>query len=216
MMHLRYALAILIFLIFSMGVVVIFSTSSAEVLDFELEKNTHQGLYKQLAFGLAALVVGYVTWKMGYRNFVQLSPYLGCAFILILILTLVPSIGREVNGSRRWIGFFGFYFQPSEFVKYLVPAYAIYYFLKPDGPGVSLRGFLWVTAISLIPLILIFVEPNNGTAAVIGLSLVVVFFIFRVPFKYWGLPLLIFTLVGATFASQLPYVTGRINVYLHP
>jgi len=51
---------------------------------------------------------------------------------------------------------------------------------------------------------------------VIGLSLVVVFFIFRVPFKYWAFPLIFFTLVGATFASQLPYVTGRISVYLHP
>lgn len=214
--HIRHALAILVFLIFSMGVVVIFSTSSAEVLDFELERSTHQGLYKQLAFGAAGLLVGYGAWKMGYRNFIRLSPYLGGIFILILILTLVPSIGREVNGSRRWIGLFGFYFQPSEFVKYLVPAYAIYYFLKPEGPGISLKGFLWVTGVSMIPLVLIFVEPNNGTAAVIGLSLVVIFFIFRVPFKYWGLPLLIVTLVGATFASQLPYVTGRINVYLHP
>lgn len=216
MIHLRYALAFLILAIFSMGVVVIFSTSSAEVLDFELEKSTHQGLYKQLAFGIAGMVVAYGTWKMGYRNFVRLSPYVGFAFILILILTLVPGIGREVNGSRRWIGIFGFYFQPSEFVKYLVPAYAIYYFLKAGSPAPTLRGFLWVAGISLVPITLILIEPNNGTAAVIGISLVVIFYIFRVPIKYWAFPLIFFTVVGATFASQLPYVTGRINVYLHP
>lgn len=65
-------------------------------------------------------------------------------------------------------------------------------------------------------MILILIEPNNGTAAVIGMSLIVLFILMRIPFKFWALPLLSLILVGGIFAYQLPYVTGRLKVYLHP
>jgi cell division protein FtsW len=63
---------------------------------------------------------------------------------------------------------------------------------------------------------LILVEPNNGTALVVAMTLVVLCLFIGVPLKYWAMPLCVLAIVGGVFASQLPYVTGRINAYLHP
>jgi cell division protein FtsW len=131
-----------------------------------------------------------------------------------LVLTLVPGIGREVNGSKRWINLLGFSFQPSEFVKIIVPAFFIHEYLKQSE--VSLKVFLKLLARSGLPIFLIMIEPNNGTASVIALTLIVAFWLVEVPFKYWAFPLLAACLVGGVFASQLPYVQKRIKVYLNP
>jgi len=60
------------------------------------------------------------------------------------------------------------------------------------------------------------VEPNNGTAIVIATTLIVLCCLACIPFRYWALPLIAFTCIGTLFAMHLPYVTARVNVYLHP
>jgi cell division protein FtsW len=205
-----------VLLLFSMGIVVIFSTSSAEVLDMELEVSTHHALFKQLSYGIVGAIAAYTLKRMGYHRFLVWSPYLFVLITVLLVMTLIPGVGREVNGSRRWLGVGGIYFQPSEFAKYIVPAYAIYRFVISDDSPINLKKFLLTSGICSVPLFLVLVEPNNGTMAVMALSLVVVFILMKVPFKFWGMPLLILTVVGGAFASQLPYVTGRMQVYLNP
>ena len=68
----------------------------------------------------------------------------------------------------------------------------------------------------LIPIGLILIEPNNGTVAVIGFSLLILCFLLNVSIRYWGIPLLICLVIATLFASQLPYVIGRVKVYLNP
>ena len=119
----RILLLLSISLIFVMGLVMIFNTSSAEVLDHSLSKSTHQALLKQILYGIAGLFLAAGIKSLGYKRLISASPYLLILFSFLLVLTLIPGIGHEVNGSRRWIGVAGFSFQPSEFVKYIVPAY---------------------------------------------------------------------------------------------
>lgn len=202
--------------IFVMGLVMIFNTTSAEVLDHALTRSTHQALFKQLFYACVGLCLAGGIWCLGYQRLIQISPYLFAFFCFLLILTLIPGVGREVNGSRRWIGLAGFSFQPSEFVKYIVPAYFIYRLIQLDPSTLSFKGFLKLMGLLAIPIWLILIEPNNGTAGVIGLTVVVVCVLSRIRFKYWALPLAIFIAIGAISAYHLPYVTARIKVYLHP
>lgn len=181
-----------------------------------LEENTHHALYKQLAFGVFGFAFAFIIRHVGYRHFLLWSPVFLALITVLLILTLIPGVGREVNGSRRWLGAGGLYFQPSEFAKYVVPAYAIYSFVIKDASMITLKRFLVTSAVCAVPAILVLIEPNNGTTAVMALSMVVLYILLRVPFKYWGAPLLVMILVGGSFASQLPYVTARIKVYLNP
>lgn len=212
----KLSLLLSVSVIFVMGLVMIFNTTSAEILDLALSKNTHQALFKQILFTVAGLILAAGVWKMGYRRLIAISPYLLAFFCILLILTLIPGIGREVNGSRRWISIAGFSFQPSEFVKYIVPAYMIHRLVPIDSTAMNFKEFLKLVGVLAIPILLIMVEPNNGTAGVIGLLVVVLCILSRIAFKYWALPLLVLVIIGGISAYKLPYVSARIKVYLHP
>lgn len=212
----RLLLLLCVSSIYIMGLVMIFNTSSAEVLDLALTRSTHQALFKQILYGCSGLILAGLVWKLGYRKIIALSPYLLALFCFFLVLTLIPGIGREVNGSKRWIVIAGFSFQPSEFVKYIVPAFMIERLLHIDPHQISFKAFIQLVGILAIPILLILVEPNNGTAGVIGLAVVVVCVLTRIPFKYWALPLLILMIIGGISAYNLPYVSARLKVYLNP
>ncbi len=212
----RLLLLLCVSSIFVMGLLMIFNTSSAEVLDLALTRSTHQALFKQIFYACIGLILAGGIWKLGYRRVIALSPYLLAFFCFLLILTLIPGIGREVNGSKRWIAIAGFSFQPSEFVKYIVPAYMIHRLLPFDPSLLTFQSFLKLVGVLAIPILLILVEPNNGTAGVIGVIVVIVCVLARIPFKYWALPLLVFIMIGGISAYHLPYVTARLKVYLHP
>lgn len=203
-------------LIFAIGLVMIFSTTSAEVLDHDLDRSTSHAVLRQIYYAIAGILLSFAIWKVGYKNLLRLSPPLLGIFTFLLLLTLIPGIGREVNGSKRWLNIAGLSLQPSEFVKYLIPIYFIYRLMLFEGKEFTFKCFLKILGIVSVPMFLILVEPNNGTVAVIGMTLIVVCFLTNVPFKYWALPLAIFVFVGGVFASQLPYVTARLRVYLNP
>ncbi len=202
--------------LFAIGLVMIFSTTSAEVLDHDLSRSTHQALVRQMLYAVAGFALASVVWKVGYKRMLSHSPQLLALFTFLLVLVLIPGIGREVNGSKRWISLAGLSFQPSEFVKYLIPAYFIHTFLQFKDGFAQLKDFLFVLGKIAVPMILVLIEPNNGTVAVIGMSIIVLCLLTQVPFRYWGVPLLVFLTVGAVSATNLPYVTARLKVYLHP
>lgn len=210
----KFFLLVLVTAVFAMGLVMIYSTTSAEIIDHDLESGSHHGFVKQIVFAVIGAGMGVAISKIGYRRFVEMSPYLLLLFIFLLLLTLVPGVGRVVNGSRRWLGVGGFSFQPSEFVKYIIPAFFIYRYMQIKE--FNLKKLLQVVGIIAIPMALILVEPNNGTVAVIGMTLFVLCLLTNVPMKFWAWPLVGFMLVGGAFAYNLPYVSARIKVYMNP
>ncbi len=203
-------------MIFVVGMVMIFSTTSAEVLDHGLERSTYQGVIKQILYALTGIGIGFAVWRFGYKNILDASPYLLALFTLLLVLVLIPGIGREANGSKRWISILGLSFQPSEFVKYLVPAYFIHRYLQFPKGEISFREFLKLAGTLGVPIGLILIEPNNGTAAVLAMTVLVLCWLTCIPFKYWAWPLMGFVLLGGAFAANSNYVSARLKVYLNP
>jgi len=202
--------------IYAMGLIMIFNTASAEVLDHSLARSTHQALFKQITYGFVGLALAAGLWPLGYRRLLSWSPALLWFFSFLLLLVLIPGIGKEVNGSKRWLGFAGIFFQPSEFVKYIVPAYFCHYMQNKEGKRVDFKEFAQLIGKVAVPILLILVEPNNGTAGVLGLVVVVMCILTGMRFKFWAVPLGCLALVGMISAYQLPYVSARLNVYLHP
>jgi cell division protein FtsW len=212
----EWAIVVFAFIIFVLGLLMIFSTTSAEVLDHALNKSTHQALIRQIFYGLGGVVLAYGAWRLGYDTLLEWSPCLLCFFTLMLVLVLVPGVGKEINGSKRWLNVFGFSFQPSEFVKYLILAFFIQRFIPLQNSQVELRAFLKLVGLVGVPMSLIMIEPNNGTTMVIGATLLIVFLLTQVPLRFWGIPLACFLCIGILFASQLPYVSARLDSYVHP
>jgi len=212
----RSLLFLLISVIFSFGVVMIYSTTSAEVLDLELHRSKDQAIFKQLLFGALGTLGAFGVYRFGYRRFLLWSPFLFFFLTSLLLFTLVPGIGKVVNGSRRWLSILGVSFQPSEFAKYIIPAFFICCCNRVKREPFTFFEFFRMLCPIAISLGLILVAPDNGTVVVLVVSLIVLFFLIGVPVKYWAIPLLVLSLIGAAFALQLPYVSKRLQVYLNP
>lgn len=201
--------------IFFSGLLMVFNTTSAEVLSRSLEVSTHFALVKQLIFGLIAVVIGFIVWKIGYLKIIQSSPYLllGCTILLLLVFS--PKIGQTINGAKRWIGFSGLGMQPSEIAKFIIPIFFIGEITKRKK-HLDFNAFLKVILISLIPITLILMEPDTGTTVIILTTLVVTFFLTKIRFLYWATPLFVIICLATFAAYNMNHVRNRITVYLHP
>lgn len=210
-----FALLFCVLLLFAVGLIMVFNTTSAEVLDRGLDRSTAHALVKQLGYSMIGVMGGFVVWRTGYHKLLKWSGPLLVVGTLLLILVFIPGIGLQLNGASRWINVLGHSFQPSEVVKYLIPLYVISVSSASSEP-LGLKDFLKLLAKIAIPISLILIEPDNGTVFILLVTLLVLCIMTRVKWLYWALPMLILAAVGAFAASQMPHVPDRIRVYLHP
>ncbi len=202
-------------LLFSVGLLMVFNTTAAEIIDRSLMINTHTALFKQIGYSAVGICVGIIVYRWGHENLIRYSFLLSIAGASLLLLVFVPGIGQKINGAHRWLSVFGFSFQPSECFKILIPVTYICWYLKQDQP-ISFVPFLKILAWLSFPLAFILFEPDNGTTFILFLLLVVLFLLTRIRLIYWAFPLLGLSLIGGTIAYHAPYVHNRIQVYLHP
>jgi cell division protein FtsW len=193
----------------------VFNTSSAEVLDRSLAKSPHHALVKQVLYAVLGAVLAVGVWFLGYREILRLSGYFLIAGTILLVLVFIPGIGQHINGAHRWLGIGTYSFQPSEFVKYLIPLYFIHAVSKRSTP-LDFKSLVILLLKLAVPIGLILIEPDNGTVAIILTGLVALFVLAKVRWIYWGMPLLVITLLGGVVAFQMPHVHDRIRIYLHP
>jgi len=202
-------------ILFSLGLVMVFNTTAAEALDRNLPLESHYALVKQLIFAAIGLLGALLSWWLGYHNIIRLSPYFLVFTILFLIAVFIPSIGQEFNGAKRWISIAGYTFQPSEIAKYTMPIYFIMRFIERKAP-LEFWDLIKLLIPLSIPLGLIFLEPDNGTTFIITCSFIMLFVMMGVRLKYWAIPLIVLLLVGGVVAWNMPHVSDRITIYLHP
>ncbi len=214
-MQLHQQLLLATSILYTLGLVMIFNTSSAEAIDLLLDTKTHHALIKQLFYGLFGVSLAYAAYRIGHKKLFQLTPTAYAAVLIFLVLVFVPGLGISANGSRRWVNVFGLSLQPSEFAKYIVGLYFAYC-LSKVGTQLTFKKFTYILAASSIPIVLIVIEPNNGTAGVCCSVVAMLCFIASVPFRFWLVPFVCIALVGGLFALQLPYVTKRLEVYVNP
>jgi len=119
---------------------------------------------KQAIYAAAGLGLMLIVTRVNYRTWSGLAPILYAITLLALFAVLV--IGQRAFGSRRWFAFAGVPLQPSELAK-LVTIILLARYLADDRQRVrSARGFIVTFAIAAVPALLVFVEPDLGTAVV--------------------------------------------------
>ena len=209
------SLLICVICLFAVGLLMVFNATAAEALDKTLPEMTHRALGRQILFAFFSFSAGLGVYWMGYKKLLALSPYLLGATVLFLALVLIPGVGMQINGAKRWIEIAGFSLQPSEFSKIFIPLYFIHVLNTSKG-NISLRLFLRTLAVIALPLLLILVEPDNGSVAIIMMTLMALFFITRIRAIYWALPVFIMAVIGGSIAINMPHVRNRIKIYLHP
>jgi cell division protein FtsW len=203
----QISLILFAMLLVLIGLLMIFDTTSAEVLDRSLNANIYFACLKQLGYVILSLFVGAVIYKIGYERLIGMSPMMYGVILSMLVMVLIPHVGMELNGARRWLAIGPFSFQPSELMKFILP----FIFLYTERMSWKLRILVLVA-----PIFLVLVEPDNGCGAIMLSLLVVLCFLARIPWLYWALPLLVMVCLGGAIASQRPHVNDRIRIYLNP
>jgi cell division protein FtsW len=148
-----------------LGLVMVFSSSS--VSDLRKYGDAWHHLRRHVVWVAMGLVGLSITLRVDYRRLRRLAgPGLVVAIIL-LVLVLIPGIGIRTNGSARWIGLGVASFQPSEFAKLAVILYGAA--MLSSRPPESVRLTLWPMLVVLGGVGgLIFIEPDLGTALILG------------------------------------------------
>lgn len=157
-------------LLLGLGLVMVYSSSIAIA---EADRATgHQSTYyliRHSIYLLISLSAAAITFQIPTQTWQKMAPYLFLIGIVFLILVLIPGIGREVNGSRRWISFVVVTVQPSEFMKLLVAIYVADYTLRKAAVMDSFsKSFVPMLIVMFIVGGLLLMEPDFGAFAVIA------------------------------------------------
>lgn len=205
-----------VLLLYSTGLLMIFDASSGEIVDLALGKSQFTGFLRQLIWGAVGMTSAWLAYRLGWKLLYDRSRTIYFALIALLVLVFVPGIGISANGARRWLGIHGMYIQPSEFVKIILPAFFIASCCKEKAIYQRFSSYLRLLGTVGLSVLLIVLEPNNGTAGVIALMIGVLTIIVGIPPRFWVIPLCIAAASLGIFAASSGYVQRRIATYLHP
>ncbi len=172
-MHLDPWLLGLLFIATVFGLVVLYSASGQDV-----GMVTRQAISFSMAF-VVMITLAQVPPKM-YQAF---SPwFFGIGLVLLIMVALV---GQVSLGARRWLGFGGIRFQPSEFLKLAMPMMMAWYLSNRTLPP-NWRVVLTALMIIIVPAALIAKQPDLGTALLVSASGFFVLFLAGLPWWMIG------------------------------
>ncbi|MEX0943515.1 MAG: FtsW/RodA/SpoVE family cell cycle protein, partial [Pseudomonadales bacterium] len=163
-----------------------------------------------LAAGAAMLMVPVRFWQ-------RLDWLLLLVSFALLIAVLVPGIGKEVNGSTRWISFGAFSLQGSEFIKLFVLVYIAGYLVRhKEEIATRLSSFIKPLVLVMALVALLLQQPDFGAAVVIMAAVMSVIFLAGVPLRHF-LPIVTLALVTTVvIAVWQPYRLERLTVFANP
>ena len=163
--------------------------------------------------GVAALLA----FQVPLRVWEKMAPWLFAASLVLLMLVLIPFIGKGVNGARRWIALGVMNFQPSELAKLAVLLYAADYMVrKMDVKERFFRAVLPMAAAVFVVGMLLLAEPDMGAFMVIVVIAMGILFLGGVNARMF---FLMGALVVGAFAMVIatsPWRRERIFAYLDP
>jgi cell division protein FtsW len=153
----------------AIGLVMVYSASIATA---EAGRYTgHQATYYLMRHGifiLTGVVAGVIAFQIPTQMWQKYAPYLFLIGVVLLVLVLIPGIGRAVNGSRRWISLFVVNLQPSELMKLFAVLYAADYAVRKGAvKDHLLQPFLPMFAVMALVGALLLLEPDMGAFVVI-------------------------------------------------
>ncbi|MFH1640888.1 MAG: FtsW/RodA/SpoVE family cell cycle protein, partial [Candidatus Omnitrophota bacterium] len=213
--NIRINLFITTVILVCIGVVMIYSASSIYAL--ERYKDGFFFLKRHVSFLVIGIFLTLLIMSIDYRKIRKFSRPLLFVSLLLLVLVLIPGIGREVAGARRWFRFRFISFQPSGLAHMAVIIYAADFIARKGDIIRSFRhGFLPPMVVLGITSILILAQPDLGSTLALGAVMVTMFFIAGVRLKYLlslllsSLPLLYILIFS------VPYRRMRIMAFLNP
>jgi cell division protein FtsW len=200
------------------GLVMVYSSSiaMAEGSRFTGYQSTYflfrHGIY--VALGLAGALLAF---QVPLRLWQQVSMALFVVGFVLLIIVLIPHLGRSVNGAQRWIGFGPVNLQPSEFMKLFAVLYAADYTTRKLGDMASFRrGFVPMAGVMVLVGALLLREPDFGAFVVIVSIAIGILFLGGINARLFSVLLLVMAVAFVILIWSSPYRRERIFGFMDP
>ena len=211
----RSSIFLIVAILISVGVVMIYSASS--IYAYSAMGDSLYFLKRHLIYLAIGLVMMFFVMSIDIDRLKKIAKPTMSIAIALLLLVLIPHIGKETAGARRWFRFGLVNFQPSEFAKI---ALIIYMADFVSRKGVEIKNFLrgYLPAVTVLGLAvgLVLLEPDLGTAITMSLIAFAILFVggtrpsHILAFFLASLPGLYFLLFS------VPYRKKRIMAFLNP
>lgn len=209
-----WLISVSVFLL-SLGLVMV--ASSSITISDRIYGSSLYIFWKQLITVCIGLAVGFVVLKTPLMVWQKVNVYLLLIGISLLILVLIPGIGKEVNGSMRWINLGSLTIQSSEFIKIFLICYMAGYLVRhSEHVQSSLNGFIKPIGVVTLIASLLLLEPDYGTAAVIFATCLGMLFMGGVPLiRFFAWVLAAFAAL-TSLAIVSPYRMQRLTSFIDP
>jgi cell division protein FtsW len=205
-------------LLVSLGLVMVYSASIATA-----EASRYAGynpaffLLRHGVFLALALAAATAVFLVPTRYWQKAAPWLFFASFALLVLVLIPGIGREVNGARRWLNLGVATVQPSELMKLAVVLYAADYTVRKHAVLKQFkRGLLPLLAVMLVVAWLLLREPDFGAFVVVAVTAFGVLFLGGMNGRHFVALLGMLAVGFAGLVLSSPYRMQRIFGFMDP
>lgn len=197
------------------GLIMILSASSVKAE--KLFSNTHYFFINQLKYLVISLILSVIIYKFKYKKLKKLAPYLLLSAFIVLILVLIPGLGKVAGGSRRWLPLGPINFQPSELAKFIIVIYLAAYIDKNKEIMRNFKkGILPPMIVIGLVAALILIEPDLGTAVTLSAVAASMIFIGGIKLSSFAIIISAASLLSLAAIMVEPYRRERIFTFINP
>lgn len=182
-----------------------------------LNYSTTHFLVRHTASLVVAFICAFFAFQIPMKSWQQLAPLLFIVCIALLILVLIPGVGKSVNGSRRWLSLYVLNVQPSELMKMCAIVYAADYTIRKQQYMQRIGKVLlpMVLAMFLVGVLLL-LQPDMGAFIVIVTAVFAILFLGGINARvFFGVLVFLFSAFTMLIASS-EYRRARFLAYLDP
>ncbi|WP_245630074.1 putative lipid II flippase FtsW [Alicyclobacillus acidiphilus] len=209
-----YILMITVLMLTGIGIVTVYSASMVYDLHHGLSPDHYaiRQLFAAIVGLLAFAGLTFVPYEFWYRN----APKALAVSIFLLVVVMLPGVGHRSQGATRWIGSSSFHVQPSEIALVAVIIYLAFLLTKklPVIHNTS-RAFRPAIVVVFLATLLVFAEPDMGTAMALFGSSIVLLFASGLRIRPIVITLGV-TMALAYLAGHFSYRASRLTSFMHP
>ena len=205
-------------LLLAIGLVMVYSASIAMA---EAEKMTGYRMYyflqRHAIFLLLGVVAALVAYQVPIAIWQKFAPALFILGGFLLVIVLIPGIGKVVNGSRRWISLVFMTMQPSELMKLFAVLYAADYTVRKAAFMQDFKkGFLPMLSVMVFMAALLLREPDFGALVVITSIAMAILFLGGLNWRIFASLIGLLAVAFAALIISSPYRLQRIVGFMDP
>ena len=204
------------------GVLVLFGlialSSASSVFSYEKFGSSFYLIRHQLLFGLLPGIVAFAfALRMSYGFWRKYALHILLFTVALLVLVLIPGIGRQLGGARSWFTIGSISFQPSELVKLSLMVYLAAWTESRHGQVSDFRaGFVPFMTVAGLVALLVVLQPDVGTLAILGGMVLFLAFVIGIRLPYLGGVCLAGIILLFLLVKIAPYRAARITAFVHP